>query len=262
VFTERFHFTHKFWGTHPCVCSSLQGKAWKLLHPLLQFQNLLNTPHRIYDKSAQSLLEVYNPTLQIKFTPIRNQNEWSKKIKLVSKQKLDFLPLSVVRKPSGGMYVFSSSFPMSFSQIPISSAWERIFSGGLRYNVLLRVRGSSIALTVYVATSSSSRKTAAIITEMSQLMTSQKCGDSKMKIIFIETLVLTFESAIPKEVHLVPWRDKTSHLREAASKVSSKKVCRDVSERDVGFLYCFPHSHFIFKCYPSWFQCISHPCWV
>jgi len=172
------------------------------------------------------------------------------------------LPFSVVRKPSGGMYVFSNSFPMSFSQIPISSAWERIFCGGLRYNVLLRVLGSSIALTVYAATSSSSRKTAEIITEMSELKTNHFTMLEILKNLnvvtqrtksFVETLVLTFESTIPKEMHLVPWRDKRPHLREAASKVSSKKVCRDVSERDVGFFYCFPHSHFIYKCYSSWF---------
>nr|AFK39789.1 unknown [Lotus japonicus] len=58
------------------------------------------------------------------------------------------------------MYVFSSSFPISFSQIPISSPWERTFCGGLMYNVLFKVLGSSIVFIVYVATSSSSIKTA------------------------------------------------------------------------------------------------------
>lgn len=72
----------------------------------------------------------------------------------------------------------------------------------------------------------------------------------------------TFDIAITIEKHLVSWREEGSHLREVTSKVGSKAISRDVSERDVGILNCFPYGHFLIECDSSRFKCMPHQCWV
>jgi hypothetical protein len=72
-----------------------------------------------------------------------------------------YVPFMEARKSSAEMVIFSNFFPTRFSHFSTNSLWDRMFSGGRRYTILLRVRGSSIVLIVYVATSSSSIKTTA-----------------------------------------------------------------------------------------------------
>lgn len=71
------------------------------------------------------------------------------------------LPLICLRISSSGTKVFSRVFPIFPSQRATSSLKETMFAGGRRYRILFRVRGSSTALIVYSAMSSSNTKMAA-----------------------------------------------------------------------------------------------------
>lgn len=85
----------------------------------------------------------------------------------------------LARKSSAAIFVFSNSFPVSFSHIWTNSICVRTLSGGLIFTVLFNVRGSFNVFAVYFAISSSSTNTTTNI--------------KRLKLIGLETVRLIFK---------------------------------------------------------------------